>query len=574
MPSSHPRAAMWTAAWLAGCLLLAGCAGIPETSAPRIIEAVPSTGVTEEPDVRFQPRPPQPGQTAEQVVKGFLEAEGSPERQHGVARQFLTPSAATKWRDDAGVVVLAPTPEVVQEAGGARVSLSGKQVASLDPVGSYTPASGDGLPYRSRLQLVRVEGEWRIVNPPPGVILTAPTFYQAYRRLNVYFLARKETRVAPDPRWFAASHDALPNLLLKALLDGPAGSLADAVTTELANHVSLTSNVVPETDRVRVFLSGLAGLGATGQAAASAQIIWTLSQLGLPHIEIYNDGQPLVPQAVGGESFDWRTYDPDSLSLSSPCYIVRNGAVWTTEGKPTPGPAGGGSYAALSVGASPDLARLAVVGRVPRGMALYRGPIRGPLSARLDALSLSPPSWDPLTDQVWTVRNHTDIVEVPSRGPVMLVRVPELDRTQRIGQLRLSRDGSRAALTVGPAGHQVLYLGTVSASGSVLTGLRSIAPGLSNVVDIAWASADSLVVLNAGRAGAATMYSMGVDGSLSQMLTSYGLPKAPTALAAAPGQSTVVAADGGIWSLRDPRAGWTGVLPPGSVALEAPAYPG
>jgi hypothetical protein len=511
-------------------------------------------------------------------VQAFLDALGSAEHQHGVARQFLTVAAAGKWRDDAGAIVLAHAPEVEQENGGAEVSISGIQVGSLDPRGSYTSIAPGGPRYRYRLQFAQVDGQWRIANPVPGVIMTASGLNQVYRRLNVYFLARSEARVVPDPRWFSASRDALPNLLMKALLGGPSTSLADAVTTRLGDGVLLASNVVPESDRLRVFLSGLADRGPAAQAEASAQIVWTLSQLGdAPAVEVYDDGQPLTLERIGGVQRlqDWRSYDPDSLPLDTSGYFIRRGAVWTTDGGPAPGPAGRGAYQALSVAVSTDLGRLAVVGRVRNGVALYVGPARGVLTRRLSASTLTPPTWDPATAQVWTVRNGTEIIQVPAGRPPVQVVPSGLDRQQGIGAIRVARDGSRVALLVGSPGAQVVYVGAVSSSGSAVTEIRSIAPRLTNVVDVTWASADSLVVLTTKGAGEASLYSVGVDGSWSDTITTAGLPALPSAVTAAPGHATLAVAEGGIWRMRDSHEGWTGVLPRrNGQGDSAPAYPG
>jgi hypothetical protein len=573
---SRLRVALRAGATSAAFLVLAGCAGVPDSSAPRVVEAVPRTGATEDPDVRVQPKLPQPGQSAKEVVQAFLDSAGSFEHQHGAARRFLTSAAAARWRDDAGAVVLSRPPYLNGDKSGSTVAIRADQIGAVDPTGAYTSYPPGELTYSYRVQLTQVNGQWRIANPPPGVIMTASSFNQAYRRLNVYFLSRDESRVVPDPRWFLASPDAQPNLLLKALLDGPSTSLVDAVKTELGG-VSLASNVVPETDLVRVFLTGLARHGAQAQAAALAQIVWTLNQLHGTAVEVYDDGQLVAPHGVGGVQSvsDWRSYDPDNLPLSTPCYFIRQGAVWTTDGKPIPGAAGQGEYQALSVGVSPSLGRLAVVGRVPQGMALYVGPARARLSRRLNGSSLTEPTWDPAIDGVWTVRDGTEIIRVPAGGSPVQVDAPDLDHAQQIWTLRLSRDGSRVAVLVGSADARALYVGAVSSSGSTVTGLRSITPELTSVVDVTWASAESLVVLTTNRAGDATMYTVGVDGSWSEAITTAGLPGPPTAVAAAPSQATLAIAEDGIWRLHDPREGWTGVFPRTNGPRDAaPAYPG
>jgi len=46
---------------------------------------------------------PQPGAAPEEVVRGFLRAQASPDGDHAVARQFLAPG--TRWDDEQGAVV-------------------------------------------------------------------------------------------------------------------------------------------------------------------------------------------------------------------------------------------------------------------------------------------------------------------------------------------------------------------------------------------------------------------------------------------------------------------------------------
>jgi WD40 repeat protein len=179
-----------------------------------------------------------------------------------------------------------------------------------------------------------------------------------------------------------------------------------------------------------------------------------------------------------------------------------------------------------------------------------------------------------MSGAVWTVRDGTDIIQVPARGMPFQVAARDLDRAQPISQLRLSRDGSRVALLAGSAGNQVLYVGAISAAGSAVTELRSIVPELTDVRDVSWTSADELMVLSGSADKTATIYTVGVDGSLSQAITSYGLPTPPTAVAAAPRQAMLAVAAGHIWRLGDAGSAWMAVPPqPSGLADSAPAYP-
>jgi hypothetical protein len=82
-----------------------------------------------------------------------------------------------------------------------------------------------------------------------------------------------------------------------------------------------------------------------------------------------------------------------------------------------------------------------------------------------------------------------------------------------------------------------------------LRDLREVAPSLTSVVDVAWPTAGSLMVLAGDAEEGVVPYVVGVDGwGLTEVPTS-GLPSPPTALAAAPGQLPLVSAGGSVWQL-------------------------
>ncbi|HVQ92874.1 MAG TPA: LpqB family beta-propeller domain-containing protein [Mycobacteriales bacterium] len=553
---------------------LAACAGVPTSSTPRVVESVPRGGIRDEPDVRYQITP-QAGESPADVVRDFLAAAGSPESQHFVARQYLTPQAARNWQDAVGAVVLARQPYTEERNSGREITIRADQVGRVDDAGSYFPVSQS---YTYRFELQQVGGEWRINNPPSGVVVPVADFQTAYRRLNVYFLNQAENRVVPDPRWFSAPQASLPNLLLHALLQGPSASLQTAVRTDL-NGISLASNVVrdadlqPDSDRVRVYLAGMDRLGPRMQAAASAQIIWTLNQLPLPGVQLFNEGQPLkLPGLADVQHIaDWGGYDPDSLPPAASGYFVRNGAIWSTDGHALPGL---GGYHARSVGVSTDLTALALVAPASGGMALYVGSMRGPLTMRLSAANLSAPSWGD-QDTVWVVRNGTEILQVGRQGTASSVITEDLDQIGAVRVLRLSRDGARAALVAGPTGNRKLYVGAVNRKGgAALSQLTAIAPDLHNVVDVAWSTADQLVVLTRSGTSDAALHSVTVDGSTAAMVTTSGLPGPPSTLAAAPKMPMLAVAENGVWRLRDPQDAWTSVEREGNLLDSAPSYPG
>jgi dipeptidyl aminopeptidase/acylaminoacyl peptidase len=197
------------------------------------------------------------------------------------------------------------------------------------------------------------------------------------------------------------------------------------------------------------------------------------------------------------------------------------------------------------------------------------------LTKRLVGRSLTTPTWGGAIDEVWTVRNGTEILQVPSQGSPSPVAAEDLDRIGTVSVLRLSRDGARVALVAGPRGGQKLYVGSVTRSGGAALGeLTVITPDLRNVVDVAWSAADLLLVLTRSGASDAALHSVAIDGSVAETVTTSGLPGPPSTLAAAPKMPMLTVAENGIWRLRDPQDAWTSVQRNGNVPDSAPAYPG
>jgi hypothetical protein len=156
--------------------------------------------------------------------------------------------------------------------------------------------------------------------------------------------------------------------------------------------------------------------------------------------------------------------------------------------------------------------------------------------------------------EIWGVRDGDAVVRVPGAGgPPQAVSTPTLPGLGRAQDLQLSPDGVRAAVVIdGPEGPR-LYVGTVVRSedgGVSLPDLRQVAPSLTQVVDVAWRTSGSLLVL-AGDAGEDRIvpYEVGVDGWGLDDVPTAGLPSQPTAVGAAPGRLPLVSAGGTIWEL-------------------------
>jgi hypothetical protein len=574
MTSARMTPARW-APVLALLLALSACSTVPSTSATVQITDAPSRPSE---SVGIEPLSPEPGATPEEIVRGFIEAAASVRVGHPVAKEHLTPAAAKTWSDEGGITLLSPDFATVATAPGS-IALTASPVGAVDPRGVFT-VGGAGV-FTRQFNLEQVDGEWRISDPPNGLIMLEPDFERLYVERDVFFLDPTRQRVVPDPRLLIKG-DAQPTALVQRILDGPSGPIAAGVRNPLTG-VQLR-NAVTITDQLAVVdLTGLPVDPAPVLSEICAQIVWTLAPLSQT-VEIRVDGQPVGINGVPPQQTreDWAAFDPDAVPLDAVGHYLSAGALHTvTTGAPAPGPAGTGAYglSSAAVSAEPRTGKLTFLVGVrsdASGAVLYAGPYDKDLASVLSASTLSSPTVAATRSEAWVVRDGTDVVRVPAGAAPQAVSAPTLQGLGRANVLRLSPDGVRAALVVvGPAGSG-LYVGTVvrAEDGSVeLRDLRGIAPSLSQVVDVAWRDSGNLIVLASDqRQNRVDPYTVGVNGWALSTLPSAGLPSQPESVAAAPTRQPLVDAGGTIWQL----AGGTWVtLVRGAEPLPgtAPFYP-
>jgi hypothetical protein len=191
---------------------------------------------------------------------------------------------------------------------------------------------------------------------------------------------------------------------------------------------------------------------------------------------------------------------------------------------------------------------------------LLTGSYGGELTPVLPSASLTVPTVAPARQEFWLVRDGSTVVRVTVGGPPQAVNAVTLPGLGRATALQLSPDGVRAAVVVEGGQRQSLYVGTVvrSDDGPVaLRDWREVAPALGQVVDVAWRTSGSLLVL-AGDAGEdrSLPYTVGVDGWDLSPVPTAGLPSQATEVAAAPGRPPLVSAGGTIWEWQVAGGTW------------------
>jgi hypothetical protein len=549
--------------------LLAACASIP-TSGP--IQQGVEVGVESTDQViRVIARPPQPDMTPTQIVSGFLQASGSFEDDHAVARQYLTPEAAVMWDPSRSVSVYDGVPTIVPD-GVTAVDMTATQVGSIDAEGRYEVGAPGGL-ISEFFRMEFVGGNWRIATPPQGLLLARSDVERAFRAFEVYFLDPTFSTLVPDPRYFPVDGPTPATALTRALLRGPTEWLAPAVRTGFPDGTTLAVDAVPVVDGIaRVDLDPQIRLAdAQTRRAFSAQLAWTLRQVpGVRFLDLNAGGQVLdVGSTPNPQPVDaWPTFDPNAMpGGNSPLGILGGRVIDLDRTPPLPIPGGGGL-------GSPPLDGLAVsltggliaaldtdaqlwLGAIAPGAALVSGPV-DPGQSR--------PSFG-RGDEAWVVGPDGTLQRVDPQGNAVIVPVDGLHPKAVLESIAISRDGARAALTIrrGPRTFVMLAIITVREGALRVESPVRVDNRLTTVSDVAWADDDRLVALGVEGAGAPGVFE--IDLSRWQV-RSLGAPPGTGRIAAAPGSPILAATEEGrIWAYTSGpwRLGSRG---------SSPAYPG
>ena len=554
---------------LAPLLLVAGCAGIP-TSGP--IQQGPEVqdGAGDQ-VIRVIVRPPAPDMTPTQIVSGFIEASASFEDNHAVARQYLTPRAAASWDPSAGTRVYDGVPTLAPR-GPAELGMTATQAGTISADGHFQ-VSRPGRLLTESFILEFTDGQWRIDNPPPGLLLARSDIDRAFRSYDVYFLNPDFTTLVPDPRLIPADGPGLATSLIQALAAGPTDWLAPAVRTALPDGTSLAVNAVPVEEGVAVvdLDPAVRLVDDATRRALSAQIVWTLRQVpSVLAVDLRAGGQSLpVPGAVNPQPDNaWPSYDPNAMPATAQPYVVRTGRVVELNG-PAPVAIAGG--AGLGMPPLSDVAvtlDASVVAGLDRQAAVW-GATTTSASATVPLIpeaGQSRPSFG-RGSAAWAIGPDQQLRQARIDGSVITIPVDGLPSRMRIESVAVSRDGTRIALIVrrGPRTFVMLALIVLSEGTERVQSPVRVDARLTTVTDVVWAEDDRLLALGAEGAGAPQVYEIDLARGA---LRSLGAPPDPRRIAAAPGYPPLAASeDGQVYSYAG--GPWIPVAFGGS-----PAYPG
>ena len=321
------------AAALAVAVVLSGCATVP-TQGP--IRSGSQAGLA--PDVTgigIEAQGPRLNAPPLAVVNGFLEAM-SDSRAFDVARQYMTPEAAAAWKPESRIslydqsstkaVALAPGPP-----DSPAVELKAPLISTINERGSWTPAQ-KGQTAAFVFKLVKVDGQWRVRTPPPGVFLGSFQLEPKLTPVALYFFNPERNMLVPDQVY-------LPNnlppgqtatLLVQELLKGPTDRLGNGVVSAAPPGTQVNVSVPVDLGVATVALSDTAaGLGEEERRQLAAQIAWTLRPIS-NRIRITLGGARLFPDDPS-EIITFSStgqYDPSVPGAQAKdLYGVRNGKI-------------------------------------------------------------------------------------------------------------------------------------------------------------------------------------------------------------------------------------------------------
>lgn len=528
-------------------MTLSACASIP-VSGP-VTEVRDDTGLGES-TVRYLPAGPVADAAPEQIVRGFLDAMLAFPVSTRTASAFLTPEAAEEWNPASRVriyskpVVSGRVPSTTglddprQAASGAvDVRLGFDDEAVLDRQGHYSPRRRAGA---VTFTLEQLDGQWRIVNPQDGALVSLKFFTDYFRPFNLFHFDRPGVRLVADPVHLVAGNRLATNLMT-SLARGPSGVIRQASRTYVPPLSDLRPSVPVSDDGVAdvEFTDDLA-VRDSARDHLSAQVIWTLRQVpGITAAQIVGGSTPLTAgeQAVQPISA-WGGYGP-SLARGR-AYALSDDRVVEIDGADVSrlsGAWGRDARGAVAVGVSDE-----GVAGVLAGRELVRVTNRQGTGAReLRGNGLLTPRWDD-DGTLW-------IVDRVTSGPrVRLVdgrRVRRVDtsplRRLDVDSFSLSPDGTRYVITTRGPGSRSVRVGMVlrDVRDRVL-GLgapRRVATTARDVRSVSWSSATRIGFLTDGEAGA-VVDEVAIDGAESpgSLASGDALPGSdPVSLVVGPG---------------------------------------
>lgn len=587
MTGIRPTTQRWRRAflaWGAATLLTAGCASIPMESPVQQSQAV---GVQQEQQlITNVPPGPTPGATREEIVSGFFSAMLAYPQSLATARQFLTANAAAAWDPSSGLVVYDDQ-EIVNSRSAVSVTVHTR--GSLNSRGRWRTASASTRSQRLELHLLRVNGQWRILDPPSATFIDSDYFAQYFRPFSLYYFDPTLSVLTPDPVYLMLGN-ATATALVSDLLRGPSRELASVVATSVPPHTQLDVAVTTSSSgRVDVPLNPpVLSLSSQQRRLFAAQLTWTLRQLPeVRNISVTVGGSRLdVPGVTVKGKFgvdEFAGYDPSFAARLGLYALSAKGLVTVSDERSTPvsGPVARPARAATYAAVDPTAAEAALVVGSKVLVGGTDATAGTPAVWFRRGTSVIRPSWD-VHRVLWVVDNTPAGAKVytVTANRVREVSAPGIDG-KHVRAFAVSRDGVRLAAIIQDASSSRLVVSVIGRNAgppaavqlSPASRIRSPGSNPTSMTDLAWASPTTLLVLASEKDADPQPFEVSIDGSEATAVGGF-LPVRPVSVAAGPNVDApvVIGGSGGEIYVQTPEQQWAPFG--GSARLRAPVYPG
>ncbi len=522
------RGGLTGTALLMSLLVLTGCVRMP-TDGP-VVRSGGSASDDIATDTFYDPKPPQTGEAANEIVVDFLEAMKATPISTSVAREYLTQAAQKTWEPGLATITYA---EIGEPAGELNISVPITGVNEYDARGSWVRQVGngaaDGVPDDTLdFRLTIEDDEWRISELPDALVVPTSWFDDRFSRVSLYFFDPTAKILVPEPV-FVPEGDQFATSLLSGLLAGPG-----------PGRSRVTRSFIPEGLRpglsVPISSAGVAEVTLLGETSDTselvteqmlAQLVWTLRQEPrIQSIRLNVEGEVLsLPGGkteVSISSAD--SYDPNGAQTTNDLFALRDGLLVTggiEEIQTT-----GGRFGTERLGlrdVSVDLTGAIATGVSGQGSSVLTTPVDASDASATEivseAVDLLRPAWD-FSSRLWLVdmANGDARVSILVDGQPRELTVPGVSG-KRVMRFLVSRDGTRfVALVRGRADKVVVARVLHDSQGRVLrvgeSRVLDLGEGQSQRIrDIGWRSLTSVAILNHVTGDLSQIRTVSVDGA-------------------------------------------------------------
>lgn len=547
-----------------------GCAALP-TAGPVVSEPRRSQAADPE-GAAINADPPAAGASPSLIIDGFLHAMATYQPGYPAARQYLTKAAKAAWEPASGALVYADgtAPKVTAD----KVTMEVPLVGSLGPDGAFVAPSE--RVWNHDFGLVKEEGEWRISNPSPGILISRYLFSSGFVRHDVFFLDSARTTLVPDSRWIARGNRS-PDTVLRLLVAGPSDWLAPSVVTAMPPAAGIVGSATGTTEVTIPFTE--VPSSAAERSLMSAQIAALLRQLpDVKGFRITGQGAAVeIPEQRADGSVPLSMadrYDP-LATLTSQLFAMSDGhLVRAPDTAGAPARVVNGDFGTKTWNATAiAVGTVGVDAAIIVGNELLRGTVDGPgTKSVLTRKGMLRPQFA-RDGALWTMTTSGEVWRIDG-DKAGAIRAPGLVGRTVIA-FRIAPDGQRIAVVTDSNGmREVGLLRIERASDLAVNGWRAVpllrdTTPVVGAVDVGWSSTTSITVL-AGVGRPADVVEVDIDGVVLHDDGRSDTWSATSLVVSARGSRKAVGdAEGSVWLYQDSFQ-WRRL----SGKLTSPAYPG